>query len=318
LQGEVLAQQLGYWRKQLAELPVLEVPTDRVRPAVQSYRGNHHYFSIPAEVSEQLRELSQGEGATLFMVLLAAFQLLLSRYSGQEDIVVGTAIAGRNRAETENLIGCFVNTLVMRTDLSGGPTFRELVKRVREVCLGAYAHQDVPFEKLVEELQPERDPSRSPIVQVAFGLQSTPRGQTAAVSALNVHSFEFEVEVVRLDLTLWVMDGTDELSVLWTYSTDLFDSSTIARMQRHFETLLQNIVEQPDAQLHDLSFISEAEREEQLMWKKGRIAANSQQLQRVKRRGVILAPATDQAPLIDTLLPLTLQAAAQGETDYEH
>ncbi|HXQ68851.1 MAG TPA: condensation domain-containing protein, partial [Pyrinomonadaceae bacterium] len=311
----VLERQLDYWREQLADLPVLEIPTDHTRPAVQSYSGRRATFTIPAATTQQLKDLSQQEGATLFMVLLAAFQLLLSRYSEQEDIVIGTAVAGRNRAETEGLIGCFVNTLVMRTDLTGGPTFKELMKRVREVCLGAYAHQEVPFEKLVEELQPERDPSRSPLVQVAFGLENTPKGEMTAVSALQINSFDSEVEVVRLDLTLWVMDGNDELSLSWTYNTDLFESATIARMQRHFETLLQSVVEQPEAQIHDLSYISQAEREEQLLRKQERIAANRQQLQRIKRKGFTLTKDRVNPELIGAL---TLQTVTQSEMDHEH
>jgi non-ribosomal peptide synthetase component F len=158
LQGEVLETELSYWREQLGgELPVLELPTDRVRPAVQSYRGAQLAFHLSKDLSQSLHELSRQHGCTLFMTLLAAFQTLLYRYSGQEEIAVGSPIAGRNRVEIEKLIGFFVNTLVLRTDLSGGPTFVELLKRVREVALGAYAHQEVPFEKLVEELQPERD-----------------------------------------------------------------------------------------------------------------------------------------------------------------
>ena len=179
LQGEELERQLAYWREQLGgELPRLELPTDRERPAVPSYRGAQLGFRLSPEVSAGLKELSRREGVTLFMTLLAAFQTLLHRYSGQEDIVVGSPVAGRNYRETEGLIGFFVNTLALRTDLSGEPTFVELLQRVKEVCLGAYAHQDVPFEKLVEELQPERDLSRSPLFQVMFGLQNVP--QTAA------------------------------------------------------------------------------------------------------------------------------------------
>src|SRR5436190_4114463 len=163
LQGEVLKTQLQYWRQQLQGAPpVLDLPTDRPRPAIQSFEGAVQSLNLGAELSEQLKRLGRGEGATLFMTLLAAFATLLRRYSGQEDIVVGTPIAGRNRIEIENLIGVFINTQVLRTDLSGDPTFRELLHRVREVALGAYEHQDLSFEKLVDELQPERSRSRSP------------------------------------------------------------------------------------------------------------------------------------------------------------
>ena len=156
LQGEVLDQQLAYWRQQLSDLPVLQLPADKPRPPVQSYRGRELTFTLPAQLTADLKKLSNAEGATLYMTLLAAFKILLSRYSGQNDVVVGTPIAGRNHLATEELIGLFVNTLVLRTSLSGNPSFRELLSRVKEVTLGAYAHQDLPFEKLVEELQPQK------------------------------------------------------------------------------------------------------------------------------------------------------------------
>ena len=171
LQGEVLDGQLGYWRKQLEGVSALELPTDRPRPPVQSYRGMRKSFRLPGELTGKLKELSRREGVTLFMTLLAAFQAQLHRYSGQEDIAVGSPIANRNREELEGMIGFFVNTLVMRTKLEGDPSFRELLGRVREVTLEAYGHQDVPFEKLVEELRPERDASRNPLFQVMMVLQ---------------------------------------------------------------------------------------------------------------------------------------------------
>ena len=176
LQGTALEAQLAYWREQLAGAPaVLELPSDRPRPPVQSVRGATQRFVLPRALSQALRQLSRQEGATLFMTLLAAFQVLLARYTGQDDIVVGSPIAGRTHTELEDLIGFFVNTLVLRTNLAGDPTFRELLGRVRAVTLEAYAHQDVPFERLVEELQPQRDLSRAPLVQVLFVLQNSPR-----------------------------------------------------------------------------------------------------------------------------------------------
>ena len=176
LQGEVLESQLGYWKQQLEGAPqVLELPTDRPRPALQTYRGGRRSRTLSRELSEELKRLSRSEGVTLFMTLLAAFQTLLYRYTGQEEMLVGTPIAGRSREETEGLIGFFVNTLVLRTDLSGHPTFRELLARVRRMAVEAYAHQDLPFEKLVEELQPERDLSRHPLFQVMFVLQNRAR-----------------------------------------------------------------------------------------------------------------------------------------------
>ncbi|RMF36691.1 MAG: non-ribosomal peptide synthetase, partial [Chloroflexi bacterium] len=172
LQGEVLEEQLAYWKQQLSgSPPVLELPTDRPRPPVQSFRGAHRPFMLPRPLSQAIKALCRREGVTPFMLLLAAFQTLLHRYTGQDDISVGTPIANRNRAEIEGLIGYFANTLVLRTDLSGDPPFRELLKRVREVALGAYAHQDLPFEMLVDALQPERDLSHTPLFQVMFVLQ---------------------------------------------------------------------------------------------------------------------------------------------------
>ena len=176
LQGEVLEGQLAYWKEKLADLSTLELPTDRPRPPVPSYQGAHLTFDLPAPLTQALKELSRREGTTLFMTLLAAFQVLLHRYSGQEDIAVGTPIAGRGRTELEGLIGFFVNTLVLRSDLAGDPAFTELLARVRETALGAYAHQDLPFEKLVEELSPSRDISRNPLFQVMFN-QSTARNR---------------------------------------------------------------------------------------------------------------------------------------------
>ncbi|HXQ72674.1 MAG TPA: amino acid adenylation domain-containing protein [Pyrinomonadaceae bacterium] len=269
MQGELLEQQLGYWREQLAELPVLEMPTDRTRPATQSYRGKRTSFIVPADVTQQLRELSQQEGATMFMVLLAAFQLLLSRYSGQEDIVVGTDIAGRSREETENLIGFFVNTLVMRTDLSGGPTFRQLVQRVREVSLGAYAHQDVPFEKLVEELQPERDLSRQPLFQVMFEVQNIFASSSSTTSQLGMSHVDVNTDTAKFDLLLALTDAPNRLGGSLEYSTDLFDGSTVERMVAHLQNLLAAIVKSSESSINELSILSEDEAQKQLYdWNK--------------------------------------------------
>jgi amino acid adenylation domain-containing protein len=284
LQGEVLERQLSYWRKRLGgELPVLELPTDRTRPAQQSYRGAHLSFELSAEIGAALKQLGQQEGVTLFMTLLAAFQLLLSRYSKQDDILVGSVIAGRTRTETERLIGLFLNTLVMRTDLSGEPGFRQLLKRVREVCLGAYAHQEVPFEKLVEELQPERDLSRSPIVQVAFGMQNAPVGELR-LGELKLARVAYENEVVRFDLTLWIMEGAGgALRATWTYSADLFDGETIERMQGHFRTLLESIVREPETRISQLEMLTEEEQRERISKRKSREGTNVKMLRSIKR-----------------------------------
>jgi non-ribosomal peptide synthetase component F len=254
---------------------------------------------IPPEVTQQLKDLSQQEGATMFMVLLAAFQLLLSRYSKQEDIAVGTDIAGRNRAETENLIGFFINQLVLRTDLSGGPTFKELLKRVREVCLGAYAHQDVPFEKLVQELRPERIAKRQPFFDVKFVLQNN--ATILAKSELKFTQILTDSQTAKLDL-LFLMGEAPELGGSVEYNTDMFDEATINTMTSHFNMLLRNIVEQPDTPIHNLNYISEAEKEEQLLKDRMMIEANRKQLQRTKRTGVTLTRPPDFTPLIDTLV----------------
>jgi len=255
LQGEVLEKQLSYWREQLGgPLPVLELPTDRPRPAVYSHRGGQFRFEVPKEVAVALRELSRAEGATLFMTLLAAFQTLLSRYSGQEEIVVGTDIANRNRRETEDLIGFFVNQLVLRTDLSGDPTFRELLARVREVSLGAYVHQDVPFERLVEELQPERDLSRNPLFQVKFILQNAPAA-ALEIPGLSLAQMGGGGYTTRFDLTFSMVDGEDGLLGGVEYSAELFDEATVARMVEHFKVLLAGVAADPDGRLRRLPLL---------------------------------------------------------------
>src|SRR5215212_8316317 len=239
LRGEVLNAQVEYWRERLTgAAPVLDLPADRVRPAVQSYRGAAARFEVSREVSEGLKELGQREGVTLFMTLLAAFKVLLYRYTGQEDIVVGSPIAGRTRAEVEHLIGFFVNTLVLRTDLSGGPTFRELLGRVRETALGAYAHQDVPFEKLVEELQPERDMSHTPLFQVLFVLQNALRDELELPN-LELHPLEVNSEKAKFDLSLFMTEQEQGLKGVFVYSTDLFEPETIERLLGHFRILLE-------------------------------------------------------------------------------
>jgi len=260
MQGEVLEAQLCYWKQQLGgTLPVLQLPTDRPRPSVQTYRGATQSLALPKTLTEALKRLSRQERVTLFMTLLAAFQTLLSRYTGQSDILVGSPIAGRNQVQTEGLIGFFVNTLVMRTDLGGNPTFRELVGRVRAVALGAYAHQDLPFEKLVQELQPERDPSRPPLVQVVFDLENTPM-PALELSGLRVHSQVTHNGTAQFDLLLELEETLEGLSGWFVYNTDLFDGCTVQRMAAHFQTLLEGVVANPDQRLSDLPLLTEWER----------------------------------------------------------
>ena len=264
IEGDVLKSQLSYWKHQLASpLPLLTLPTDRPRPAIQSVRGGRRRFLLPAPLAKVLRELSRRQGATLFMTLLAGCQTLLLRYSGQEDISVGSPIAGRTRVETEEMIGFFVNTLVLRTDLSGDPTFRELLARVREVCLEAYAHQDLPFEKLVLELQPERSVSHSPLFQVMFTLENAPE-QPWELAGLEANPFPMDTGTAKFDLTLTLIEGPEELAGVLEYNADLFDAETVARMIGHFQTLLEGAVSDPDRRLSELPLLTLAERRQLL------------------------------------------------------
>lgn len=242
LQGEVLVQQLDYWRKHLSGAPpLLELPTDRPRPAVQSFNGARCSFALSRELSARLLELSRREDATPFMTLLAAFYVLLHRYTGETDILVGTPVANRNRQELESLIGFFVNTLVLRVDLSGNPTFRELLARVREVSLGAYAHQDLPFEMLVEELSPVRDSSRNPLFQVMFAFQNTPEAAARRLD-LRLSPVDVKTERAQFDLTLDVTNVEGQFHVTFVYNTDLFDASTIQLTGERFKVLLAGVV----------------------------------------------------------------------------
>ncbi|WP_045055626.1 non-ribosomal peptide synthetase [Aliterella atlantica] len=260
LQGEVLESQLAYWRSQLANLPTLNLPSDRPRPAIPSYKGATQPLELSNSLSTSLELLSQEVGATLFMTLLAAFQILMSRYTGQTDIVVGSPIANRHRAEIEPLIGFFVNNLVLRTDLAGNPTFKEVLLRVKAATLGAYAHQDLPFEKLVE-LQP-RDLSRHPLFQVAIAFANTPI-TALDLPNLTLSQFEFDEGTSKLDLELhfWNLAGIKGKAI---YNTDLFDRDTICRIIGHFQTLLSEIVANPDKKIADLNILPAAERQQLL------------------------------------------------------
>lgn len=256
LQGEVLETQLAYWRQQLDGSPVqLQLSTDRPRPAVRSYQGARHRLEIPADLVTALQNLSKETGATVFMTLLAAFQTLLYRYTGQSDISVGSPIANRNRREVESLIGCFVNTLVLRTQLSGDLSFRDLLNRVREIALGAYAHQDLPFEKLVDALQIPRDISSSPLFQVMLVLQNTPMPKWE-LPDLNLSPLPVDSGTAKFDLTLHLWEQPNGLSGFLEYNTDLFEEATIARMAQHLRTLLGGIVTNPEQRLADLPLLA--------------------------------------------------------------
>jgi len=265
LQGEVLGSELSYWKKHLGgSLPILNLPTDRPRPALQGFCGARQSVALTESLTEALKELGRREGVTLFMTLMAAFKSLLYRYTGQEDVAVGFPIANRNWAGTAELIGLFVNTLVLRTDLSGRSTFKELLIKVRDVCLGAYAHQDLPFEKLVEELHAERDLSRNPLFQVMFTFHNRDL-PTFKLPDLASEAIELEGSTSKLDLTLSLAEQNGKLIGFFEYRTDLFDSSTIERMIGHFQTILEGIVADPDQPISTLSLLTEAEHHQLLI-----------------------------------------------------
>ena len=256
----VLEQQLGYWQEKLGgELPVLQMPTDRPRPAQQTYHGSSHGFTVSKSLLHRLKALSQQEGTTLFMTLLAAYQVLLMRYTGQEDVLVGGPTAGRAHPEAERLIGYFVNTLVYRTDLSGNPSFRALLHRVKDVTIGAYEHRHVPFETLVKQLQLKRDPSYAPLVQTMFVLQNG-TGEALSLPGLVVEEEPVSLDVAKFDLTLEMTERETGLEGYLEYNTDLFDRTTIERMIGHFEGLLQGVTEAPDREIQALPLLTEAER----------------------------------------------------------
>ncbi|WP_448265466.1 amino acid adenylation domain-containing protein [Nostoc sp. DSM 114159] len=265
LQGNVLQSQLSYWQQQLANAPaLLLLPTDRPRPAVQTFAGTYQKFALSVELTDRLVKLSQEQSCTLFMTLLAAYDTLLYRYTGQSDILVGSPIANRDRSEIEGLIGFFVNTLVLRTDLSGNPSFSELLLRVREVALGAYAHQNLPFEMLVEALQPERDLGHTPLFQVVFNLQNAPV-QEVELAGLAVSSLPVESTTTKVDLGLSMENTTQGLVGVWEYNTDLFDASTIERMSGHFVTLLEGIVANPQERIAQLPLLTAVEQQQLLV-----------------------------------------------------
>ncbi len=265
LQNDLLEKQISYWRQQLAGMPaVLDLPKDRPRPAVQTSRGARRAARFPPELTKALNELSRRQGATLFMTLLAAFETLLYRYSGQKDFAVGTPVAGRTAAEVEGLIGFFVNTLVMRADVSGQPSFVELLGRVRERAIEAYAHQDLPFERLVEAVQPERSLSHTPLFQVALVFQNAPLAQFD-LSGLKFERLAAESGTAKFDLTLFATERADSLYLAVEYNTDLFEHARIERMLEHLQTLIESIVREPEKLIEELELLSERERSQLLV-----------------------------------------------------
>ncbi|HYT50083.1 MAG TPA: amino acid adenylation domain-containing protein, partial [Pyrinomonadaceae bacterium] len=272
LQDDTIDRQLNYWKQELADAPTaLDLPADYPRPAIRSYEGRRISVLLPREVSEAIRRLSRSENATIFMTLLAAFQTLLFRYSGQEDVVVGTPVAGRSMIETEDLIGAFVNTLVLRADLSGNPSFREFLARVRQTVLGAFCHQDLPFEKLVEELNPERKANRSPLFQVMFSFENMPEPQLT-VNGTKFSTIDIESEAAKFDLSLDVSENANGISISFEYATDLFAPTTIERMLAHYQNLLAGIIAEPAVAVADLSLLEDHERDLLLIeWNSGRV-----------------------------------------------
>ena len=259
LQGEFLERHLEYWRAKLAGVSVLELPTDRPRPAVQTYDGASTRLSISPELTRALKTLSLRHGATLAMTLMAAYKCLLHRYCGQDDIAVGAPIANRNHSETEGLLGFFVNSIVLRTDLSGNPSFVELLGRVQQTALEAYEHQDLPFEQLVDELQHERDQSRNPVFQVVFAMQNTPHAELQ-LPGLEVTPYGGEARTTRFDIELHLRETADGVVGGYCYNRDLFEPKTIERLAERFVTLLSGIVERPEARLSELPILPDWER----------------------------------------------------------
>jgi amino acid adenylation domain-containing protein len=266
LSGEVLEKQVNYWKQQLTGVPaLLELPTDQKRPPSLRTNGAIYPFQLNAELSTQLKSLSQQTGTTLFMTLLSAFATLLARYTGSDDIVIGSPIANRTYQQIEPLIGFFVNTLVLRIDLSENPPFENLLKRVRQVALDAYTHQDIPFEQLVEELQPKRNLSHSPLFQVMFSLENTPMNDLELLG-LTVTPVELENTIAKFDLSLELTETASLLTGAFEYNTDLFERATIARMFGHFQTLLMGIVENPFKPIHQLSLLTITEHQQLKSW----------------------------------------------------
>jgi len=267
--GSVLEAHIAYWKRQLRGAPAqLKLPTDRPRLALPSYNGASVDIHIPASLTAELKSLSQHEGVTLFMTLLTAFQALLSRYAEQEDIVVGTDVANRTWAGVEELIGFFVNQLALRTDLSGNPTFLEVLQRVKHVTLGAYTHQDLPFEKLVEVLNPERSVQYAPLFQVKINFVQGVLQTRLAVGSLHVSPLPLSVKYAKQDIELLLHEGETGIRGNFTYNTALFDASTIKRLSDHFLVLLENVVKHPDSRISTIDLLTAEEKEQQCIEEK--------------------------------------------------
>jgi amino acid adenylation domain-containing protein len=271
LQGAILRKQLAYWSDQLKGVVPLELPTERARPAQQSYRGDTLFFSLDPSLTNELSALSRHEGTTLFMLLVSAFHTLLHRYTHADDLVTGSPMANRNRPELESLIGFFVNSMVLRSDFSGDPTFREILKRMRETVLWAYVHRDVPFEKMVEALQPGRDATRNPVFQIMFA-QQKPSWKVLNLRGLQSHALPIQNQTAKLDLSMYIVEEPHALSGWLEYSTDLFERSSMKRLLGHFQSLLKGLVANPGARVSDLPLLT-PEEEQDLLVERNQTAA---------------------------------------------
>ncbi|QIR40551.1 AMP-binding protein [Tolypothrix sp. PCC 7910] len=289
LQGEVFRQQLHYWQQQLSgNIPVLQLPTDRPRPAIQTFTGKKQFFTFTKELSAAVKEFNQREGATQFMTLIAVFKTLLYCYTKQLDILAGSPIVGRTKTETQNLIGFFINTLVLRTDFGGNPSFREFLQRVRQVALAAFAHPDVPFEKLVEELQPERNLSYNPLFQVMFILQNAPI-PAIELPELTLQPQEVDSGTSKFDLKFSIWESAAGFQGSLEYKIELFNSTTITRMINHFEMLISRVIENPDIRVDELeTILSETDREQQIIQAQELEYTSIQKLKLTKRKAITL------------------------------
>jgi non-ribosomal peptide synthetase component F len=287
LRDEVIQAQLSYWKKKLASLrPAIPLPTDHPRPSRTSLRGACHWISLSQEISASLKEVSNREGATLFMTLLATLNILLCRYTRCFDITVGSPIAGRNRSEFEKLIGFFVNTLVLRNDLSGNPEFRELLSRVRKTALEAYDNQDTPFHRLVAEVVPERDLALAPLYRVWFVLQVS-QSSVPVFSGLSLSPIDMELQATKFDLALNLTETPQGIKGSFEYSPDLFNKSTIQRMAEDYETLLKLVVSKPEARLDELlDHIDEKDRRQRQLRRETHERSSKEKLRNMKRRVV--------------------------------
>ena len=277
MQGEVAEQQLSYWGKNLdGYIQGIDLPFDRPRPAVQTFNGNTRLVELHVDLCESIRSLSRRSGVSLYMTMLSAFLALIYRYTGKADICIGAGIANRRWHETEGIIGMVINTLALRTDLSGEPSFLELLKRVRDVCFGAYANQDIPFDKVVEAIQPQRSLSYSPLYQIMFSFHDSPLCELN-FTGLETVLIEGLSQAAKSDLNIIVIPRSEQsvgqgaanknrrITLLWEYNTDLFDSATIERMVGHYETLLRSIAEDAGKQISELEILSESERHQILV-----------------------------------------------------